>query len=282
MNDSNDKLVQITPAELDPLLSRVLAEGRSSLVLIGPDMHFGLSPEGWPKALRGFGDIFQLTDYVYNLAQKLTVECPASFEDISVLELLDGLRLEHLPHWADEQSDSLSEPNKLQTITIFLASSEELREDRDAFVLYFREQNDLLREKGVYLQIVRWENFLDAMAEKRLQDEYNQAVRDSDIFVGLFKTKTGKYTEEEFDSALPAFNKNAHKKPLIYAYFKNATITTSEVIRADFESLWRFQDKLKDLGHYPTQYENTEDLKLQFRGQLEKLIAEGPKGRLYH
>ena len=39
------------------------------------------------------------------------------------------------------------------------------------------------------------------MSETRLQDEYNKAVRDCDVFVSLFFTKTGKFTEEEFDMA---------------------------------------------------------------------------------
>src|SRR5690606_14407159 len=76
------------------------------------------------------------------------------------------------------------------------ASSSELRADRDEFELYFRQQNDTLRKQGIYLQIVRWENFLDAMSETRLQDEYNKEIRDCDIFVSLFFTKTGKFTVE--------------------------------------------------------------------------------------
>ena len=118
---------------------------------------------------------------------------------MSVLELLDCLKLEQLPHWAHEQDEPgalATESAEIKTIKIFLASSEELRADRDEFDLYFRQQNDLFRKKGLYLQIDRWENFLDAMAEKRLQDEYNKKVRACDIFVSLFMTKTGKYTEE--------------------------------------------------------------------------------------
>ena len=101
------------------------------------------------------------------------MECPRSYEDVDVLELLDGIRVEKLPGWA--RDDKPATP--LRTIRIFLASSSELREDRDEFDLYFRQQNDQLRKQGLYLEIVRWENFLDAMSETRLQDEYNKAVR---------------------------------------------------------------------------------------------------------
>ena len=59
------------------------------------------------------------------------------------------------------------------------------------------------------------------MSETRLQDEYNKEVKACDIFVSLFFTKTGKYTEEEFDVAHQQFHT---KKPLIYTYFKNGAI----------------------------------------------------------
>jgi hypothetical protein len=160
----------------------------------------------------------------------------------------------------------------LRTIRIFLASSAELREDRDAFDLYFRQQNDQLRKKGVYLEIVRWENFLDAMSDTRLQDEYNKAIRACDIFVCLFFTKTGKFTEEEFDIAHRQFKDRG--RPRIYTFFKTADINTGSMRKADFTSLWAFQDKLSQLGHFHTCYDNIEHLKRQCRDQLEKLLEE--------
>lgn len=159
-----------------------------------------------------------------------------------------------------------------RTIRIFLASSEELRADRDAFELYFRQQNDQFRRKGLYLEIDRWENFLDAMSDTRLQDEYNRAVRDCDVFVSLFFTKTGKFTEEEFDTAHRQFTKTG--KPLIYTFFKNADIKTGSARAEDLQSLWAFQKKLTALGHFYTGYDNVEHLKRQFRDQLDKLLAQ--------
>ncbi|HBH73318.1 MAG TPA: hypothetical protein DDY43_07685, partial [Synechococcales bacterium UBA10510] len=217
---------------------------------------------------------------------KLTIECPESYEDVSVLELLDGLKLDMLPQWdkpaqtgppgADDRHSASTEGSgspPLRTIKIFLASSSELKEDRNGFELHFRQVNDRLLKKGIYLQILRWENFLDAMSETRLQDEYNEEVRNCDIFLSLFKTKTGKYTEEEFDAAHRAFKDSG--KPLIYTYFMKNIIPTDKRLREDLISLWNFQDKLSGLGHYHTHYASIEDLKLQFQQQLDKLIEEG-------
>jgi internalin A len=203
---------------------------------------------------------------------KLKVECPASYEDVDVLEMLDGIRVDRLPGWAKEEPRPKAppEPEKVErTIKIFLASSSELRADRDEFELYFRQQNDTLRKQGIYLQIVRWENFLDAMSETRLQDEYNKEIRDCDIFVSLFFTKTGKFTVEEFGTAHRQFKETG--KPLIYTFFKNAPVEIG-TIGKEIQTLLQFKEKLSGLGHFYTVYDNIEHLKRQFKDQLEKLI----------
>jgi len=221
---------------------------------------------------------------------KPTIECPKppDYAAVSVLELLDGMNLDQWLAWAgielsrgdDEPAASVdTDPSMVnasvggKTLRIFLASSAELREDRDAFDLYFRQQNDRLRKKGLYLEIVRWENFLDAMSGTRLQEEYNQAVRSCDVFVSLFKTKTGKYTAEEFDVAHQTFQ--ATGKPLIYTYFRKATVSTSDVDVDDLISLRDFKKKLGELGHFWTEYESVEGLQKHFRDQLDKLRAAG-------
>ncbi len=115
--------------------------------------------------------------------------------------------------------------------------------------------------------------FLDTMSETRLQDEYNKAIRDCDIFVSLFFTKTGKFTEEEFDVAHQQFMQT--KKPRIYTFFKNADVNINRIIREDFLSLDSFKNRLGELGHFYTGYDNIEHLKRQFKDQLEKLLDDG-------
>jgi hypothetical protein len=221
---------------------------------------------------------------------KPTIECPKppDYADVSVLELLDGMNLEQwLERAGKELSPDEGEPATsidsdqseseggvdIKTIQIFLASSAELSEDRDAFDLYFRQQNDRLRKQGVYLEIVRWENFLDAMSSTRLQDEYNQAICNCDVFVSLFKTKTGKYTEEEFDVAHQTFQDTG--KPRIYTYFRKATVSTSDVNVDDLISLRDFKKKLGELEHFYTEYESIDGLQKHFRDQLDKLRGDG-------
>lgn len=161
----------------------------------------------------------------------------------------------------------------MQTIKIFLASSSELKDDRKEFEIFIGRKKDDWIDKGIVLKLVHWENFLDAVSKTRLQDEYNQAIRACDIFVMLFWTKVGPYTEQEFETALAQFK--ATNKPLIFTYLKNEPISPGSVDDDDFASLLAFKKKLKDLGHFVTYYKNIDELKLHFNQQLDKLAAGG-------
>ena len=107
----------------------------------------------------------------------------------------------------------------------------------------------------------------------RMNTTRQSAIRNCDLFVSLFKTKTGKYTEEEFDVAHQTFR--ATGKPLIYTYFRTATVSTSDVNVDDLISLRNFQKKLGELGHFQAEYDSTEGLKRHFRDQLDKLREAG-------
>jgi hypothetical protein len=160
----------------------------------------------------------------------------------------------------------------LKTYRIFLASSEELRSDRDSFEIFMSRENNEYVKSGFYFELIRWENFMDSMSKDGLQSEYNRAIKNSDIFVCLFFTKVGKFTEEEFEVAFGQF-KEANR-PLIYTYFKDAPVQV-ESITDEINSLLRFREKLKVLGHYRTVYKDTGDLQYQFKTQLQKFLDTG-------
>jgi len=156
---------------------------------------------------------------------------------------------------------------------LFLASSAELSEDRKELEIFVNRKNKDWHDKGVFLDLVVWEDFLDAVSKTRLQDEYNKAIRECDLFVMLFFTKVGQYTEEEFETAFGQFQ--ATNKPFIFTYFKDAEISTGSANKADLMSLWAFQEKLDGLGHFYTRYKNIDELMLHFNRQLDKLAASG-------
>ena len=74
----------------------------------------------------------------------------------------------------------------------------------------------------------------------------------------------------EFDTAFGQFMNTG--KPFIYTYFKDAPINMSQIKKADLNSKVKFEKKLDELGHFPTLYKNIEDLKYQFKQQLEKIL----------
>jgi hypothetical protein len=161
----------------------------------------------------------------------------------------------------------------MNTKKLFLASSSELKDDREQFEIFINRKNNDWVAKGVFLQLVIWEDFLDAVSQTRLQDEYDKAIRDCDLFVMLFSTKVGQYTEEEFETAIGQFKST--NKPFVFTYFKDAEITVSNVNRKDLNSLLDFQEKLKALGHFYTVYKNIDELKFKFGQQLDKLVSNG-------
>ena len=152
---------------------------------------------------------------------------------------------------------------------IFLASSSKLAEDRLKLEQFLGRRNNSWVKKGAYLELIIWEDFLDAMSQTRLQEEYNKAVKTCDIFIMLYHTKVGIFTEEEFEVAFKSFKQN--NTPLIYTCFKT-TPTDRKIPTEDKKSLKSFQDKLRKLKHYQTEYKNTEDLLLKFGIQLDKLV----------
>jgi len=158
---------------------------------------------------------------------------------------------------------------RTNTIKIFLASSAELSEDRSEFEKFISRKNKEYINQGIFLDLIIWEDFIDAMSATRLQDEYNKAIEGCDIFVSLFHTKVGKYTEEEFDKAFGTFKVGG--KPLVYTYFKDSPINMNK-ITPEINTLLNFKQKLIDLGHFPTIYNNIEDLKYKFGDQLVKIL----------
>jgi hypothetical protein len=52
----------------------------------------------------------------------------------------------------------------MQKIKLFLASSSELKEDRDQFEIFIYRKCKAWFEQGIFLHLDVWEDFLDAIA----------------------------------------------------------------------------------------------------------------------
>jgi len=98
-------------------------------------------------------------------------------------------------------------------IKIFLASSKELEFERVHVGDLFNDINSILADtdNNVRVRLLKWETFNPSFTGERKQSEYDEQVKNSDIFVVLFRSTAGKFTMEEAETAVMSHSHN--KKP---------------------------------------------------------------------
>ncbi len=155
----------------------------------------------------------------------------------------------------------------MKKIKIFLASSFELKPERDQFEQEIYRKCKSWFDRGTFLHLDIWEDLSAKMGPEGSQAEYNKYVKEADIFVLLVWTKVGMYTAEEFQKAFGQFT--SIKKPFIFTYFKDPIGAETQ------PSLAEFHQKLKDLHHFYCAFKDANDLWNQFNKELERLeVAE--------
>ncbi|MCC6459273.1 MAG: hypothetical protein IT260_02305, partial [Saprospiraceae bacterium] len=133
------------------------------------------------------------------------VECDKSLEELEVLPLLENhFVFEQLKTGQPlllKQDIGGSPPSEPRIRRIFLASSAELKPERERIEIEVNRLNKQLLDQGVFLFLSLWEDAQYVGQSFRSQDDYNQEVEACDIFVLLFHSKLGKYTREELNLA---------------------------------------------------------------------------------
>lgn len=158
----------------------------------------------------------------------------------------------------------------MKTIKIFLASSDELKPEREMMASLANSLNTIFEKQGIHVIVVEWENLNDSMGVLHKQEEYNEKLRTCDICMTLFWTKFGKYTKEELDTAYQQL-KDGKNPQKLYVYFKECEYPSVE--------LKQFRDSFpQKYGHFPTHFSNLDTLKANFLQQFmiyqnEKLIG---------
>ena len=159
----------------------------------------------------------------------------------------------------------------MHKVKVFLASSQALAQARCRFEIMVNRRNKRWVDEGLFLDLVVWEDYLDALAPGGLQSRYNAEIRGCDIFVMLFADKVGPHTEAEFDAAVGQFTQTGRPFVFTYCLSDDSAAAPSE---ADSASLASFQAKLGELRHYQTGQPNHDGLLAHFEHQLEALKAE--------
>ena len=158
----------------------------------------------------------------------------------------------------------------MTTIHIFLGSSlDELRLDREEMGNYVRKLNDIYRDRDVYIKLYECEYENAAMVKGRKQEEYNEEIRQSDIFLVLFYNTAGQYTKEEFYEAYKQFQKTG--TPAILTCFRQGEGYAPE------QSVLEFMDELgEQLGHYFKRYTHIDSVKLTLLLQMKLMKLDVP------
>ena len=157
----------------------------------------------------------------------------------------------------------------MKTITVFLASSNELNNDRNSFQALIAKLDDIYEPRGIRIKCRRWEDFPAYCTGERTQDVYNQTVRSCDMCICLFHKEAGQYTLEEFNQALDAYQVS-HTRPKTFVYIR--ALVEGEVETGELKA---FKDELfQSIGHYWCNYACDDAMNLHFVMQLERLMPD--------
>ena len=151
----------------------------------------------------------------------------------------------------------------MKEIKVFLASSEELEQDREAFGNFIRRLDNLYDKRGIRIRLFEWEDLDSEYNDKRKQDEYNEYIKQSDIFLALFRTKAGKFTVEEFNLAKDLYKNHGLPKPHVYCRDLNEGETEDKTL-TDFK-----KDLFENLKYFFARYTSRDSLNLHFIMQLQ-------------
>ena len=155
----------------------------------------------------------------------------------------------------------------MKTITVFLASSNELNNDRNSFQALIAKLDDIYEPRGIRIKCRRWEDFPAYCTGERTQDVYNKTVRSCDLCICMFHKVAGKYTIEEFGQAMDGY-KTSHTHPKTFVYIR--ALVEGEL---ETDELKTFKDELfKGIGHYWCNYASDDGMNLHFVMQLERLM----------
>lgn len=141
---------------------------------------------------------------------------------------------------------------------IFIASSEELAQERIIIGDIVCRIEKYFVEEGYILELLEWEDFDSAYNGKRKQDEYNEVIQSSDLFIGLFWRRAGGYTLEEYEVAKSSLASSF--RPKIHIFIKD--IHNGETRDVDLH--YFIENTLKRENVQPVYFSDINSLKLAF------------------
>jgi len=160
----------------------------------------------------------------------------------------------------------------MKEISIFLASSGKLSEERTEIERLIARMNDNLIHKGIYLRLRIWEKLSSTFETGRKQDKFNDEVLKSDIFLCLVYDRIGQFSKEEFDKAYNGLLGNG-KPQKMYVFFNNMPIKPDD-IPEDYHSVTELKELIRKYEQIYNSYENIDELIRKVKDNLELDLPE--------
>lgn len=203
------------------------------------------------------------------------VECDYSLEKVSVMELLENIFIfDHFkngPILQLKEKIARENPTRIKIIKIFLASSNELINEREKIEQALSRKNKSLRKQDFLIELLIWEDGKHIGKSLRSQDNYNVEIQQCDLFAMLFYSKVGMYSLEEFKLANSLLE--SKDMPRIRIFQKDIDLPKNQR-KADADSRYDFLERLKKIEHFPILFDNTDKLVNELEDTIDKLLQD--------
>ncbi|HEX5703854.1 MAG TPA: DUF4062 domain-containing protein [Pyrinomonadaceae bacterium] len=170
-------------------------------------------------------------------------------------------------------------------LRVFVSSPSDVKEERTALQELIQELNNTWSKNlGVRLEWVGWETHTFPAAGSDPQAVINEQIADEyDIFVGLMWTRfgsptarDGSGTAEEFHRAYER-HRHVPNDIRVMFYFKDATVSPSEIDPEQLTSRKKFQDELGEKGVYYWTFISRDEFAQLARMHLGRQVQEWGK-----
>lgn len=149
----------------------------------------------------------------------------------------------------------------MQKIKIFLASSEELKDEILELSDLVEHLNLILEPQDIHIYLEKWE-YLAESSTKVPEEAYSDTLEKCEICMVVFGKDFGGYTERELKRAYERVCKEGVNPSKLYVYFKNIDDLT--------EDLKKFRDSFPEVyGHFTGKFSDVNTLKNDFLLQFQ-------------
>lgn len=159
----------------------------------------------------------------------------------------------------------------IEKLKFFLASSSELHSERDMVELLIYRRNRSLVNRGMFFDVVRWEELLQSFGDSSAQERFSAEIPDCSVMIVLFHKKVGEFTKEEFDIAYNNFKKGNNPRH-IFVYFKITDISMRD-LNPEIIKILEMREQIKNDKQIYIEFETPSDLQNSLNIQLD-LLAE--------